>query len=287
MIGNFTFFTKKGSRMTIKIQCTEKKLDQVINKEMFEAEFEKIDELFENNIVLELNREIMAKFNSIDLKINNIYKDVYPLDFPPEIEFEIIFVPESFKDEIINNFAINTEEPLGFHAVTTGEGFLVDKDGNESYYNKKFQTFMFIPENATFIENLFSDSDPLSFLYSSANTLTHELSHMLIFAKSSGGLAPYDVDMLFDMSEFDNNVDDCILGSNLEEYEEYYISHDAMLDCNQVLENIVEEEGFSLLKKLDLHLDKKLEKIEIISSLYENKKEFLIKQEKVKDFLSY
>lgn len=263
--------------MNIKIQCIEKNLYEVINKDMFEGTLSEIDKFFKNNILLDLNREIISKINSMDLKIDNIYKEIYPLDFPSKIEFEIIFVPEYFKEEIVNNFSLNTESPLGFHAVTTGEGFLVDKDGNESYYNKKFQAFMFIPENTNFIDNLFSDSDPLSFLYSSANTLTHELSHMLIFAKSSGGLAPYDVDMLFDTSEFDNNVDDCILGSNLEEYEEYYISHDGMLDCNQVLENIIEEEGFSLLKKLDLHMDKKLEKIEIISSLYESKKEFLIK----------
>lgn len=244
--------------MEIKIDFKEKDLLEVLNINNFEIEIADVLLNFKDNFFLNINQNILKQINEKNIHFENCFAGYYNIDFPEKINFEVIFVPEILKEEIVNSFELNNADPLGFHAITTGEGLIKQ----ESYYNGKFQTFVFCPTNEQYFEDVLNSENPLNYLNSSLNTLTHEIVHMIIFAKSSGGLSPRDIDALYETSEFDNDIHDCALGCNLEEYEDFYIgSSDCSLSHNDILERIVEEEGFLMLQGIDLNLDNLLEKI--------------------------
>lgn len=204
-----------------------------------------------DNLFYKKNIEIL---NAIEpLIIANPWKEYYPeIEFREDIEVEVIFAPESLKEDIQNSFDIG-KDLLGLAAFTHGEMLL-----GEQMYNDKFQVIIFCPSNEDLKISLESvpEESRSDYLYSLLNTLTHELSHITLFLESSGGQTPHEVDMNFDAGFFDNDVTDCILGINHKKYEELFFDCD---DTNEVMENIVENKGFGLLNKIRFSNNKVLD----------------------------
>lgn len=199
-------------------------------------------EELKDNLFYQKNLEIL---NAIEpLIIANPWKEHYPeIEFRENVEVEVIFAPESLKEDIQNSFDIG-KDLLGLAAFTHGEMLL-----GEQMYNDKFQVIVFCPSNKDLKVSLESVPEELriDYLYSLLNTLTHELSHITLFLESSGGQTPHEVDMNFEAGIFDNDVTDCILGINHQKYEELFFDCD---DTNEIMETIVENKGFGLLNKI-------------------------------------
>ena len=203
------------------------------------------------NLFYQKNLEIL---NAIELLIiANPWKEHYPeIEFRENVEVEVIFAPESLKEDIQNSFDIG-KDLLGLAAFTHGEMLL-----GEQMYNNKFQVIVFCPSNKDLKVSLESvpEESRSDYLYSLLNTLTHELSHITLFLESSGGQTPHEVDMNFEAGIFDNDVTDCILGINHEKYEELFFDCD---DTNEIMETIVENKGFGLLNRIKFSNNKILD----------------------------
>ena len=208
-------------------------------------------EELKDNLFYQKNLEIL---NAIEpLIIANPWKEHYPeIEFRENVEVEVIFAPESLKEDIQNSFDIG-KDLLGLAAFTHGEMLL-----GEQMYNDKFQVIVFCPSNKDLKVSLESVPEELriDYLYSLLNTLTHELSHITLFLESSGGQTPHEVDMNFEAGIFDNDVTDCILGINHQKYEELFFDCD---DTNEIMETIVENKGFGLLNKIRFSNNKVLD----------------------------
>ena len=208
-------------------------------------------EELKDNLFYQKNLEIL---NAIEpLIIANPWKEHYPeIEFRENVEVEVIFAPESLKEDIQNSFDIG-KDLLGLAAFTHGEMLL-----GEQMYNDKFQVIVFCPSNEDLKVSLESapEKSRNDYLYSLLNTLTHELSHVTLFLESSGGQTPHEVDMNFEAGIFDNDVTDCILGINHQKYEELFFDCD---DTNEIMETIVENKGFGLLNKIRFSNNKVLD----------------------------
>lgn len=205
------------------------------------------EEELQNNIFYKKNMELLSAIPPI--KLDNTLKNHYPeISFRDNIDIDVIFAPESLKEDIQGCFDIGVDA-LGIAAFTHGDMLL-----GEKMYNDKFQVIIFCPSNESLKEDLNNQEESYKedYLYSLLNTLPHELSHITHFLESSGGLTPEEVDINFECGEFDNDVTDCILGINHDKYEEMFFDCD---DTNMVMEEIIEEKGFILLDKLNVDLE--------------------------------
>lgn len=205
------------------------------------------EEELKDNIFYKKNIELLSKINPIQL--DNSFKNYYPdISFRDNAEIDVIFAPESLKDDIQGCFDTGVDA-LGIAAFTHGDMLL-----GEKMYNDKFQVIIFCPTNESLKEDLNNQEESYKedYLYSLLNTLPHELSHITHFLESSGGLTPEEVDINFECGGFDNDVTDCILGINHEKYEEMFFDCE---DTNMIMEEIIEEKGFILLDRLNVNLE--------------------------------
>jgi len=205
------------------------------------------EEELKDNIFYKKNIELLSKIKPIQL--DNSFKNYYPdISFKDNAEIDVIFAPESLKDDIQGCFDTGVDA-LGIAAFTHGDMLL-----GEKMYNDKFQVIIFCPTNESLKEDLNNQEESYKedYLYSLLNTLPHELSHITHFLESSGGLTPEEVDINFECGGFDNDVTDCILGINHEKYEEMFFDCE---DTNMIMEEIIEEKGFILLDRLNVNLE--------------------------------
>lgn len=214
----------------------------------------------EENYFLKLSHKVLEKIPNISLNMNELktIEDEHPnIEFPKKATIEVLFLPEHYGQQLANSFNIKngeTNQILGFAAFSNGDGLLA-----EGYLNTKNQVFAFYPDNAKFTNNLnylkdFFDNEEEA-IKKIINTLTHEISHQILFLETSLGLSPSDVDILFDSGEFNYSLEDCISGTQNSKYYLYFKDNEcgSTEEDYEIMEEIVEQMGMNLLSQSQLN----------------------------------
>lgn len=201
--------------------------------------------------------------NSFNINIHDNYKRILDIDFPKEVNVEVILVngneifKQYFDDEDANKtyglFPVNDEK---------------DELGNEKFLDK-YMVFVDASEKS-FKDSIkkYSPKDNENFINMYLVTITHELQHALEFIENSGGLTPYKVNKYQKQGKFPYTVDDCCTGFNLPKYKEQYKNITDKDKIYQITEDRVEKNGRDMF--FDLNVPHSL-----ISKLIPKKKNML------------
>lgn len=185
--------------------------------------------------------------NSFNININDNYQRIADIDFPKEVNIDVILVNgnEIFKQYFEDEDAKRT---YGLFPVNDGE----DEFGNEKFLNK-YMVFVDASEK-TFKESIkkHSPKDVESFVNMYLVTMTHELQHALEFIENSGGLTPHQVDKYNKEGKFPYTVDDCCTGFNLPKYKEQYQNINDEDKIYQITEDRVERNGRDMFFDLNV-----------------------------------
>lgn len=221
------------------------------------------------NFKLEIDNDISKIYkyivNSFNINIHDNYKRIPDIDFPKEVNIEVILVNgnEIFKQYFDDEDANKT---YGLFPVNDGE----DELGNEKFLDK-YMVFVDASEKS-FKDSIkkYSPKDNENFINMYLVTITHELQHALEFIENSGGLTPYKVYKYQKQGRFPYTVDDCCTGFNLPKYKEQYKNITDKDKIYQITEDRVEKNGrdmffnlnvpYSLISKL-IHKKKNMLKI--------------------------
>lgn len=207
--------------------------------------------LLENNLFYEFSTNILKSLPQLRLNTQEIKEEHPELQYAEQQFVEILFLPQSCSSVILPFFNIKNEKTLGFAAFTSGDGLLCD-----SFFNPKAQVIVFCPSNEDLVNlvaemsEYYDDSDLL--MKKILNTVTHEICHQVLFLQSSGGLSAVDIDVLYDSGDIYRTIGDCQKGMFLNQYSSLYEEAYGDLEENEKMEEIVEEEGMSLLNKTGL-----------------------------------
>lgn len=190
-----------------------------------------------------LSEEYLATHKEDIEKIKEKYKGI---EFPENIEINVYFCQRNYYNEMIGGI-YNNHNSLGVAIYYNGEGLTKSE---ETYFADQFDLIVSIPSHEEILKN---ESNINDYLFRELNTLTHELNHHLLFLRSSAGMTPNDVDLWNSIDEdnsdfnFEKDVNDCILSSDLvisENFNKLSISEKTR---NDEMELYVEEEGYNML----------------------------------------
>jgi len=187
------------------------------------------------------------------------------------VEITVNFVSEPQKSTLCEIFYFDGNA-LGFFPTSSGDGFLA-----QSEFMDSFEVFVFCPSNEEYYNLVRRHSEDHYVFIEDAmeqflSTLTHEICHALIFIESSGGLTPKEIDVAYDAGEYPYSVGACASGCGLSRLQEIF-NHGYMRQQHdiEINENIVEEEGLVLFKRLSVDIEALITEVEDVvgKSFYE------------------
>lgn len=201
------------------------------------------------DMVVRLNREGMT------LDASEVHKKAPHLLYPDALNIDVLLLPWEWRKEVSAWFFSDGEPPLGFHAQTTGEELLA-----EGHYNPRHQVVVFVPTDEdleALLDQTLEDSGLLEFEDAERlfyNTLTHEVSHVLLFAEASGGMSSHEIDVAFDDGAFPFDRHAVSTGRALDRLAGHYEHCSSDADEVDAMEELVEAQGYALLHILSTPL---------------------------------
>jgi len=196
-------------------------------------------------MVQRLNRE------GLIVEAGEVQAQALDLAYPSALSIDVLLLPWEWREEISSLFFPSGQPPLGFHAQTTGEELL-----GQGYFNPRHQVVMFVPSNHD-LENLLEQTmedgglqhmeDAERLFY---NTLTHEISHVLLFAEASGGMSSHEIDVAFDAGAFPFDRHAVSTGRELKRLADHYAHCMDEAEEVEAMEELVETQGYALLNLL-------------------------------------
>jgi len=193
-------------------------------------------------MVLRLNRE------GLTIDAGEAQEKAQHLAYPSSLDIDVVVLPWEWRHEISALFFSSKDDPpLGFHAQTTGQELLAN-----GHYNPRHQVVIFVPndqELETLLDQTQHDSGLREFEDAERlfyNTLTHEISHVLLFAEASGGMSSHDIDG--GASPLDRHA--VSTGRDLDRLADHYQHCSTKAEEVEAMEELVETQGYALLRKL-------------------------------------
>lgn len=227
----------------------------------------------EGNLFYQHNLKVLDQIE----KIGGIFVDTAEatgcsaLTVKDSVEITVNFVSEHQKGTLCEIFYFDGNT-LGFFPTSSGDGFMTQDE-----YMDSFEVFVFCPSNEEYYNLVRRHSEDHYVFIEDAmeqflSTLTHEICHALIFIESSGGLTPKEIDVAYDAGEYPHSVGACASGCGLSRLQEVF-NHGYMCQKHdiEINENIVEEEGLVLFKRLSVDIEALITEVEDVvgKSFYE------------------
>ena len=197
---------------------------------------------------------LVAQLGALNLEVDasEVQAQAPDIVYPSEVTIDVVFLPFEARHNVSEVFALTgPDAPLGFHAQTTGDGLL---GGDDCFFNDRHQVVVFVPSNQDLETFLSAHMDDLDLSREAAetdfyNTLTHEVSHVLLFAEASGGLSSYDIDVCFDAGDFPFDRHAVTTGCELSRLADHYADCQDEQDATEAMEQLVEDQGHALLQR--------------------------------------
>lgn len=206
---------------------------------------------FEQRFFFGRMRTIIGQLNALSLTVPvaEVQGQAPDITYPQSVEIDVLLLPQEAQEYISASFGFE-QAPMGFYAQTTGEGVL-----GEEEFNPRHQVVVFVPDDAQYQKMLAEHMEEMGVDLNRAqrdfeNTLTHEISHVLLFAQASGGLSSYDIDGCFDDGSFPFDRHSVTTGRELRDFDMYYANCVDQDHEVEVMEELVEERGHRLLDQL-------------------------------------
>lgn len=236
------------------ILSEEKRKNQIELKEDHEFNFGKLSDIKNyksyqsyQKMLVELEIKFQKEIDRFNLNdIHDVYSD---LIFPKDLNIEIFFVDKEYfnKTLILDFFDGSMSSELLGCAVLSGGLNIIRSD--ECFMNDKFQVIVCCQNDQEF-----NDEIKKSGLFSTLNTLTHEIFHHILFLRTSGGMTPHEVDCSVDSGLFDFNVFECSIGATHIVDDGFETESFLYLDLGKqsdIMEEYIEHKSYLLTQSLE------------------------------------